>query len=129
MAASLLLSCLIAVLTPSAEIIDTIPTALPRLDHEKPSTVSALVQSITHVRGFHLAKSPYQPSMRSTGKKAELMKIKTNISGKRELTTSCEPVRRATAIKKLPTAIARNEVINISDSALGIPPLSSAPNT
>ena len=121
------LSCLVAVPIPTVAISETTPTAFVRFDHENPSTVKALVQSITQVSGFHFAIAPYQPSISSTGKNAELMKIKTKIRGKREFTTSCEPVFKAIARRKLPTAIDRYEVMNISDNALGAPPVRFAP--
>ena len=53
------------------------PDAWIRLAQEKPSIVKDRVQSIIHVSGFHSAICPYQPSINSTGKKAELIKIKT----------------------------------------------------
>ena len=85
------------------------------------------VQSIIHVKGFHSAIFPYHPSINSTGKKAELIKINTKITGNSELTTSCDPVLKAIAIKKLPTPIDKKDVTKTRANALLAPPDSSAP--
>ena len=53
--------------------------------------------------------------------------MNTKIIGKSELTTSCDPVLNAIAIKKLPTPIDRKEVRKTRAKALLAPPDNSAP--
>ena len=103
------------------------PDACKNAFNENPSNVIARVQSIIHVNGFHSAICPYHPSISSTGKKAELIKMNTKIIGNSELTTSWDPVLNAMAIRKLPTPIDRKEVIKTRAKALLTPPDNSAP--